>query len=111
MLTINDVTEADGSALPDDCRESRLRLVRSHTTPDDVAFRFYSDEFTHPHFPEVESAAVAHVRGCSRCRQWIVRVLPADALARAERMSHYCCSRMFHACKGEDDRVPRMAFR
>lgn len=109
-MDIDDITEADGSAPLEECKESRLRMVRTHMTPDGVAFRFYSDEYVHPHFPEIEGAAVAHIRACSHCRAWLDRVVPPDVLARAERMSHYCCSWMFQACEGEDERMPRLTF-
>lgn len=110
MNAIDDVSEADGSMPPSDCKESRLRLVRTHMTADGLAFRFFSDEYVHPNFPEVERDAAVHVRGCSRCRDWIRRVVPVEAFARAERMSHYCCSWMFATTDEGDIRLPKMEF-
>lgn len=90
-----------------ECAESRRRIVRCHPTEEAIAIRFYCDGYRHPNFPEVEDAAVSHVRGCAACVAWIRRILPQSALRRAKRMGDYCCTRLYFACE-EGSIVPRM---
>ena len=107
MSETEDISELDGGQPPAECRESRLRMLRTHRLPEGLAFRYFSDEFTAPNFPEVEQAAVDHVRACPSCRSWTRRVVPEDVFRRAERRKHYCCMWMFHACDGADQRIAR----
>ncbi len=96
-MSIVDLSDIGGVQPKALCAESRARIVNYHKTEDGVACRFYTDGYQSPNFPEIESAAVVHIRGCRACVVWLKRVVSERALRRGKRMGDYCCWWMFAA--------------
>jgi hypothetical protein len=110
--------DPDGTEPPEVCRSSREWLVNFYEEPAGLALRYSTDNMAFfsplkpPRWREEEDAtSVAHLRSCPQCIAWLKHVVPAKILRRQQRLSRYCCSKMFCAVEEYRERnLPQVSF-
>jgi len=94
------ISEADGADPLPICRANREWIVERYKVPTMIALKFLDHEAP-GRGQEAEAGAkvVRHLHECPKCRAWVHRIVPADAMRRQKRLSRYCCASMFCACE------------
>lgn len=81
MNTIS-ITEEDGSDPLPICRDQREWLIARYKLEAIIALKFFSDDMPVAEADETnDTKAIDHIRKCPRCREWIHRVIPNEAVA------------------------------
>ena len=99
MISIS-ISEADGADPLPICRANREWIVERYKVPTMIALKFLGHEAPgRGQEAEADAKVVRHLHECPKCRAWVHRIVPADAMRRQKRLSRYCCASMFCACE------------
>ncbi|MGJ8695780.1 MAG: hypothetical protein ACSHYF_05640 [Verrucomicrobiaceae bacterium] len=97
------INEPDGSEPSGICLGNRSRLIDRYQIDAMIALKYFSEDLPVCDDETARDAeAVGHVRSCPKCRAWISHVIPKSILRRQQRLTRYCCARMFVAVEEPD---------
>ena len=105
------ITEPDGSAPLSICARNRIWIIDRYHIDAMIALRYYSDnEPVSDNDRDADEKAIAHIRKCPKCREWIHHVIPKTILKRQHRLSQYCCAGMFVAVEEPKNKKSKISF-